>query len=305
MGKISEKYNDSCLKIFALLLMLSKGDAEYSEVIKLFPNSDGKITQKSNVTLNKYMNTIKIFGVEVQKSKNKYTLLKMPFSIQFNEKDLYAINIIQASLNLLPKGKNKNNIEKILSNLQNRYDIKTKQLNAVIEANKNYDLSLYCKKYENQIAEYEQYCQDSSKIELIYAHNGENLKIICIPQEIKYLDKIVCLSVYSSLHRQIYDIPVENIIKIKKLAEHTLVKKICTTVVFKLKGSLADRYKLREWEQAEGKDENGYLTIVNSGEDFNTLASRLLRYDDKCEVISPESFREKMISIIDETIKNY
>ncbi len=53
----SEKYNDSCLKIFALISLFSKGETKFEDVIKLFADENGKVAQISNVTLNKYMNT--------------------------------------------------------------------------------------------------------------------------------------------------------------------------------------------------------------------------------------------------------
>jgi len=305
MARISEKYNDACLKIFALLKLFSEGEVEYSDVIELFRDSKGEITQKSNVTLNKFLNTVKIFGVEVDKIKHRYILRHMPFSIKLTEDDLQAVALMKSATNFLPDGKNKNNVLKLINNLQNLYDKDTKKLNVIIDTNKNYDLSFYFKKFETQIAECEEYLQNSCKLELIYTSEGKDKIMFCIPQEIKYLDKIVCYSVYNTLSRQIVDVPIDTIKNIRKVSDNASKEHLCTTVIFKLKGSLADRYRLRDWEHSEGKDENGWLTVINSGEDFNSLCTRLLRYDDKCVVVSPDSFKQHMLSLIDEMLELY
>jgi len=304
-SKISRKFNDSCLKVFALLKLLAGGDAKFADVIQIFANSEEVVPQKANVILNKYMNTIKIFGVQVKKVKNKYVLTHMPFSLKLNEEDLQAVALMRSAINFLPEGKNKKHILKLLRDLNNLYDKDTRELDSVIYINKNYDLSFYFKKFKKQIAECEEYLQNSCKLELIYSHDGNDEAIICIPQEIKYLDSVVCYSVYNTLNRQIFDIQIDSIKNIKVIAQNAQKEQSCTTVIFKLKDDLADRYKLRDWERSEGKDSNGWLTVVNAGEDFDRLCSRLLRYDDKCVVVSPVQFKQKMIETINLMIENY
>ena len=67
MAKLSEKYNDSCIKIFTLLKLLLNGEVEYSEVMNIFAEEASTNNSTFPVILNKYMNTIKIFGVKVKK----------------------------------------------------------------------------------------------------------------------------------------------------------------------------------------------------------------------------------------------
>ena len=67
--ELSQKYNESCLRIFALISLFMEKDAPFKEVIKLFANNQGTISQQSNVILNKYMNTLEIFGIEVKNLK--------------------------------------------------------------------------------------------------------------------------------------------------------------------------------------------------------------------------------------------
>lgn len=302
---LSAKYNDSCIKIFDVLKLLAKGEADFADMIRIFADADGNLSQNSNVLLNKFLNTVKIFGVEYRKSKGKYTLIRMPFSINFSEKDLYAVSIMKSAANFLPEGKNKSNLEAFLKDLQNRYDLETRNLSSLIVKNKNYDLSFYFKKFQGQIKECEDYCANSSKLEIIFHKHERDELIICIPEEVRYKDKIVLLSVFNCMSRQIVDIPLDTIKTIQVLSEHSVKPKLYNSIVFKLKPPLADRYKLRDWEISDGKDSNGDLTVVNSGEDVEALCSRLMRYDDKCEILSPKKLRDDMIKLIESTLKNY
>ena len=84
------------------------------------------------------------------------------------------------------------------------------------------------------------------------------------------------------------DIPINTIKNIKQFPIKATKSKMCTTVIFKLKGDLSKRYKLREQEYSNGIDKDGWLVIVNSGEDFNSLSTRLFKYDKDCVVVSPK-----------------
>ena len=304
--KISEKYNDSCIKIFALISLFSKGTADFSEVIKLFADDDGTISQKSNVILNKYMNTLEIFGIKIRKTKNKYYLLSMPFTISLNEEELYAVSLIKSAISILPDGKNKTNAIKFLAELEKKYDNDTKNLSKVVNSTRNFDLSFYFQKFKSQIKDCESLCEAGKKIELCYNDTECGIQnIICIPQEVKYRENLVSFCVYNTLSRQVIDIPVDSIRYIHQLNIDAGKSKICTTVIFKLKGDLIKRYNLRDWERSEGIDGNGWMTIVNSGEDLNTLTTRLFKYDENCVVVTPKYLKTRIKKLIDKTLKNY
>ena len=76
------------------------------------------------------------------------------------------------------------------------------------------------------------------------------------------------------------------------------------TTIFKLKGGLAKRYEARENEKAEVNPDRT-VTITNRNENKELLFSRLLRYDDKCEILYPKAFREDMKNIINSKVSNY
>ena len=76
-------------------------------------------------------------------------------------------------------------------------------------------------------------------------------------------------------------------------------------VVFELKGALAQRYNLRENERIIKPYDGNSITVSNQGESKEILFSRLLRYDDKCEIIHPKSYREEMAQVINSALSNY
>ena len=77
-----------------------------------------------------------------------------------------------------------------------------------------------------------------------------------------------------------------------------------TTVTYKIKGRLKETYVLRDYETLASTSENESV-IVNKGEDETELLRRLFGYCDLCEIISPKSYKEKMIEELDCMLKNY
>ena len=69
--KLTEKYNDSCIKIFEFIKMLYNGEVEFKTVLDHFSDGQYDGTSNTHVTLNKYLNTLKIFGIKVKKITGK------------------------------------------------------------------------------------------------------------------------------------------------------------------------------------------------------------------------------------------
>ena len=167
------------------------------------------------------------------------------------------------------------------------------------------DLSFYYTKFREQILECERLCRDKNKLEIIYVYNNEELSIICSPKEIKYLNRKVCFSVYNQLSRQIFDIPIDNIKSIKQLPTISVIPDETASVVFKLKDRLAKSYKLKAGEHTNGYDSEGNLVVVNNNEDLDVLLTRLMKYGEYCSVVSPKSFRDRMLDLINRSLDNY
>lgn len=305
MARLSEKYNDSVLKIFELLKLLSAGEVPFADVINIFADEVDGVKSNSHVILNKYLNTLKIFGLKIKKKKNTYFLLNTPFSIDLDEDELKAVILLKSASEILPEGKAKESFNKFIKDLEIRFSEQTKQILQSISQDDNFDLSCYFSKFKDRINDCEKFCQEKQKLELAYVCGEEVLSIICTPKEVKYQNRKVCFSVYNQLSRQIFDIPIDSITSIRQLPTISSAPEISMTVVFKLKGLLAKSYKLKEWEYAKGYDEHENLTVINTNEDIDVLFARLMKYADNCVIISPKFLKERMITLIDKTLENY
>ena len=303
MARLSEKYNDSCIKIFMLLKLLLEDNAEYSDFMNIFADEANASTFP--VVLNKYLNTLKIFGIKVKKVKNKYHLLNMPFNIDFNIDDIKTVILLKSALSILPNNKSRESLEDFIKSIEIRYSDNAKNIANSVTSSVHLDLSFYFTTFHDQILECERLCTEKRKLEITYIVNDGENTIICSPKEVKYQNRKVCFSVFNQLSRQIFDIPIDNIKSIKQLPTVSTSKDVSMSVVFKLKGRLAESYKLKEWEYSNGFDENGNLIVINSSEDPDALLSRLMKYAENCVVVTPKIMKDRMRDLIDKVLENY
>lgn len=304
--KLTEKYNDSCIKLFEFIKMLYDGDVEFKKVIDHF--SDGKYdgTSNTHVTLNKYLNAMKIFGIKVKKIKKKYHMTSSIYKLKFNPDDIKSIHILKQASSVLPDGKNKTNFEKFIRNLEIRFDESAQSLEQIADNTQNLNLSFYHSEMVEQVKKCEKYCQDKQKLEIIYTNDKEGeINLVCSPLETIYKKRKICLKVTGNSGSRVYEIPVENIKSLKQLPVASSGQSIPTTVVYRIKNRLARNYKLRDWERLDKMESDGSNIIINKDEDLNLLINRLMRYGRECEIISPKFLKEEMIERINKTLENY
>jgi len=306
LSKGNEKYNDSCVKLFEFLKLLSNGETCYKDVIELFSEKSDEECSNPHVILNKYLNTLKIFGIKIKKKNNKYYLLNSPYKIDLDSDDLKAIAILKEGLNILPNGKMRSNFEQFFRELEIRYSENLQNITQSIDSISAQRLSFYFSELSEQIRECERYCQEQHKLEIIYVNSKNNdVQITCSPVELNYHKRKICLSVLVQLGGNITEIPLENIKSIEQLPTLANAQKLSTTIVYKLKNKLAKNYKLRDWEKSKGLDNENNLIVVNNNEDLDVLLRRLMRYGNECVIISPKFLKEKMIELINDTLSMY
>ena len=305
MARLSEKYNDSCIKIFKLLKLLIEDKADYSAVMDIFADEAEKNRSALPVILNKYLNTLKIFGVKVQKVKNKYHLLNIPFNINFAADDVKAVHILKTASILLSSQKNKEALNDFIKAIEVRYNDAAKSVAALQNSEDYCDLSFYYSKFKDQIFECEKFCEEKKKLEILYLSGDTETSIICSPREIKYQNRKVCFCVFNQLSRQTFDIPIDNIKSIKLLPTISSSTDISVSVVYKLKRRLANSYRLKENEYSNGYDSDGNLIVVNTKEEPDILLSRLIKYGENCEILTPKYMKDRMVECIDKILENY
>ncbi len=302
----NKKLNAGCLKIFELLNLLYEDKADYNRVIEIF--KDDLVETSTNnvqVVLNKYMNTLKVFGIKVVKQNNKFKLLSSLYSMNFSADDLKAISILANSVQDFPDEDLANDIKSFLNVFELRMSNDDKKVLNALCQNSNYDFSFYYSEMKDQIEQCKNLCTDKLMINVLFIKDGEQVLCKCTPKEVLYDAKKVYLKVYDASKRQNYELPLSSILSISKLPQKANSIEMTTTVVYKLKNKLAKRYVLKDGEVSQGIDENGEQTIVNNGEPFEKLLKRLMRYSFDCEIISPKPLREQMIKMINDTLENY
>ncbi len=304
--KLTEKYNDSCIKLFEFIKMLYQEDVEFKKVIDHFSNGQYDGTSNTHVTLNKYLNAMKIFGIKVKKINKKYHMLSSIYKIKFNSNDIKSINLLKEAADVLPEGKNKSCFESFIKSLEMRYDESAQSLEQVTNTTKNLYLDFYHSEMVQQVKQCEKYCQDKQKLEIIFTNDKEEeINLLCSPLETTYQKRKICLKVLGNNGSRIYEIPIENIKSIKQLPVASSAQSIPTTVVYRIKNRLARNYKLRDWERLDKIESDGSHVIVNKNEDLNIILQRLMRYGRECEILSPKFLKEEMIERINKTLDNY
>lgn len=304
--KGSGKLNEGCLKIFQLLKLLYEDKADYQSVIEIFKDElSDQSTNNIQVILNKNMNALKVFGIKVVKENNKYKLQSSLYSMDFTIDDLKAISILTNTIKDFPEEDVKSEVQKFLNSVKFRMNNKDRNTLNNFEQNQNYDFSFYYANIKEQVRQCEAICKEGFILNILYLEKGKETKCKCTAQEVLYDTKTAYLKVYDTIARQNREIPITNILSIAKLPQIAKSIEMTTTVVYKLKNRLAKTYKLKPGERTDGINDNGELIVINSGEPFDKLLKRLMRYSFNCEIISPKPLREKMIQLINETLNQY
>ncbi len=162
------------------------------------------------------------------------------------------------------------------------------------------------KKYEEQIKKYEKYCSDGQRLKITYINQKQKETSAMVePNEIKYKENEVYLSVYNPISAQVQDINFTSIIKVEQLPLKSNQINMFSSVTFELKDRLAKAYKLHDSEKLLLMKSDGNIVILNQKEDRVLLLKRLMRYGQNCEVHSPKSLREEMHQLIKSTLDNY
>lgn len=300
------KLNEGCIKIFQFIKLLYEDKADYNSVLEIFKDEiNEQSTNNIQVNLNKYINTLKIFGIKIKKENNKFKLLSSLYSMPFTLDDIKSINILINSLENFPDKDIIEEVESFLDVIKFRMDSEDQNTLLAINQTEGYDFSFYYANLRDQIEQCEQICKENYIINLIYTKDNEEIKCKCTPKEVIYDSKTVYLKVHDASKRQNYEIPISNILSITRLPQIANQMEMNTTVVFKVKNRLAKTYKLKEEESSDGFDEFGDQIIINKAGNFENLINRLMRYGENCEICSPKYLREQMIQTINDTISQY
>ena len=283
--KLSQKKNLSSMQVIKTLQVLLEGNFTMSELIeKLNQNEEEPVF--NNSVISKYINTCRYCGIEIPKIHNKYFVTSMPFGLELTNTD---INLLESMQNLV-----KNEMTSKYNKLFNSFVEKLNRYsNKKIARVEKATYQLTSELFENAVT-------DKRKIQLMLKNR---LIMECIPIKITEVKGKTYFNVFYKNRERMIDSARVSGLEVMK--QKFLQNFNDESVIFLIRDDLAARYDLRENEQYTKTDRIGWKAISNRGENKEVLLSRLLRYDDKCEIISPKTYRDEMKQILNDALNNY
>ncbi len=285
MIKESLKKNLSSMQVLKTLQVLLEGNFTMQELIKKL-NQNEETPVFNNSVISKYINTCRFCGVDIPKIHNKYFVTGMPFGLELTNSDVILLENLQNTVREKMTSKSLKVFDKFIEKL-NRYS--NKKLARVEKSS----YKLTAELFEGAVA-------DKRKINLMMKSKQ---MLECIPCRMIENKGKTYFDVYVDGKERLID--SNRVSGIEVLTQKHIKNFKDTSVIFELKGELACRYTLRENEQILAQSESGTMTISNKGENKDILLSRLLRYDDKCEILNPIEYREEMKRILSDALGNY
>ena len=285
MAKLSNKKNISSMQVLKTLQVLLQGNYTMQELVSILNENENEPLFNNSV-ISKYINTCRYCGIDIPKIHNKYFVASMPFGLELDVKDTDLLERLQNIIRQEMSKKNNKIFDGFIEKI-NRFS--NKKISRVEKAT-----------YQISVEMFERAIKEKRKIRLMFKN-----KAIwdCIPLNIAENKGKNFFHVLANGYEKMVD--TERVSGIEVLSDKFVKNYSEQVVVFELKTPLAQRYSLRENERLIKPFDGQSITVSNHGEGKEILLSRLLRYDDKCEIINPKIYREEMKEIIDSALRNY
>ena len=285
MAKLSLKKNISSMQVIKTLQMLLQGNFTMNELIEKL-NAEESEPIFNNSVISKYINTCRICGIDIPKIHNKYFVASMPFGLELTLND---INLLENFQNVV-RGEMTSRYNKIFDNFLDKLNRFSNKKIARVEKDS----------HQASTELFERSVYEKRKIKLMFKNR---IELVCIP--VKIIDGKTRTLFHVNCNGKDRMIGTERVSGIEVLSEKFVKNHDEKSVLFILKGTLAQRYKLRENEHIVNPYDGESMTVSNKGENKHILFSRLLRYDKYCEVVNPKPYREEMCQLIDDMLSNY
>lgn len=289
--------------MFRFLTLLYEDKAYYKDVVEIYKNDiDEKANNTIQVIINKAINALKVFGIKIVKTKNQYHLDSSLYSLNYDLNDLKSISILLNASENFPDKKSKENISRLLKELELRMDNNSKNILSSITT--NYDFSFFYKDLKKQIDDCKYLCKSEKAFDIKYLLKGKEISTQGFAKDIIFDSKNAYLQMFDTNSKVTIDIPLTNILTIIEHHSENNKPENPVTITFEISGRLAKIYELKENESLLEK-RNGNLIIINKGEPLEKLFSRIMRYSECCRILRPTYIKNQMEDLINETIAQY
>ncbi len=284
MSKVSQKKNLSSIQVIKTLQILLQDDYSMNDLVKKL-NADEPFPIFNNSVISKYINTCRYIGISIPKVNNRYFVSSLPFGFKLDDIDINTIKTLQFIVSNKMTKKNNSIFDKFITKLSRH---SKRNITTINQEEYIYSFELFEKAIAKKV-----------KIRLLFKNQD---KLDCIPLRISQEKNKTFFEVFNKRVRMI---DTNRLAGIQILSENYIEPfNINQVAIFKLKGNLAKRYQARDNETVE-LNSDGTITVTNTDENKEVLLSRLMRYEDLCEIISPKTYRDEFLQMLVDTLKNY
>ncbi len=308
--KFRTKSNNSSERVLTVLKILLKKQTSIKDILKVIQTQAEYNNIYTKEVIVKYLETLKFSGFEICRSKNKYFINQYLQPINLDEDDLYAFKKLIDYVSELNDGKLKTDFLNFFHIIECNFSETTK--NIIFAENKKFKIrNLYAsnhscvqKSIDLLIQKLEKYCLEEFHIKLTYLKSGVIEQYTVIPKEILYKKHKPLLRAYNPSGNVYEEYLLEFIKDVEQLSIKLRTAEIATTVTFNVTGRLIKAYKMRENENVIFKNEE-IMTIVNKNEDKKSFLKRILKYGENAEILSPKSYRDEFLEMVNNCLQFY
>ena len=162
------KVNISSLRVLQMLQLLFEKNYTMNDLMAALSKVSNE--RCSNFLVSKYINTCRFCGIDIQKIDGKYTLLKLPFGIDFSDDVLNLFDEIKEYSSNMRLGKNIRAYNSLLSKINKRSD----RYYAKIEPPED----------DKNIQAFEFAMDNGRKVNINFKSDGRDNLILCEPLEL-------------------------------------------------------------------------------------------------------------------------
>ncbi len=294
----------SGFKAMLIFSMLVQSPKTYEELKRALENNEYLKETVSIDTIRIYMNSLKKIGCNIKKNYEgrtvKYYIDSHPFELKITDKQVDSIikvyNAIAKSIEISDFLVLNDFFNKILPYISNE-DLKLKLKNLSPINNINYNL----------ILELMEYTENNTEITILYnaKNSGKKKQIDILADKMNVINGKLYLMGYNSEYQNYAEFLVSNIIKIVSVnlqsPKLTSPEYTVRYEYFKEDNSI---FEPMEIETIEEETESHIIVKIKTRNKF-IIMQRILSHSNKCKVISPENYKQEIISILKSMKEGY
>ena len=280
--------------LFILLMLVRYRTLNGMELNRLLAENPMIGRVYNSETLTKYINTLREVGCIIPRSSSRndygYELCKTPFPLTLDQDEL---SVADKLLKVLSQQSDEC--------LYRDFSDFLEQLAWVVDAvdivpgSDESELQIFpdLQKRKEQVKTYQRYCQEAFLLKIQYQHEELKTMVYLEPHEVWEHENRLFLHGYDPQSQQQISLDIDQIEQLRQMPSKNRRIKMRTSVVFALYGRLAASYRLYPDEKIVYRSA-GELHVKTVVSDTQTLLSRLMKYGESCQVLSPESCRQSM-----------